>query len=311
MNLSNQNVIHQKIDGVEFLQFRKLLQYQNILSHAYTIGTKVNYRTSTVNKEPLPKEVYKKAIQDYQHLCNAIGEDYKKLVKTNQTHSDHVISIHHKIKENEPDFNLKQYQETDGLITNQPNLLLSTTNADCILLLFFDPIQKVIANIHSGWRGTIQRISAKTIQKMQKEYQCKPQDIICCICPSIRKCHFEVGKEVKDMFWQEFQDLNNIQNQWIEKKKDNQENQPNKNKKNNENKEEKWYIDTIAINQQILKKEGLKPENIIDSGICSVCQQKQIHSYRAEKQDYGLETALIGLRDRVCLCEQFVEKGGK
>ena len=113
---------------------------------------------------------------------------------------------------------------------------------------------------------------------MIKEFECNPKDIICCICPSIRKCHFEVEKDVKDMFENEFKDLENINN-IIEEKIPNA----------------KWNIDTVLINEMILEKQGLKKENIIDSGICSVCNSDLIHSYRVEKKGYGLNTALISL----------------
>ena len=167
------------------------------------------------------------------------------------------------------------------MITNKPNLILSTTNADCILMLFFDPVTKTIANAHSGWKGTLQRISIKTVEKMQKEFNCKPENIICCICPSIRKCHFEVDIDVKEMFKKEFEDIQ------ISKSIDMMEKQKNK---------EKWNIDTVLINKILLEQKGLRPENIIDSGICSVCNSDLIHSYRVEKQGYGLSTAIISLK---------------
>ena len=88
-------------------------------------------------------------------------------------------------------------------------------------------------------------------------------------------------EEVKQSFEEEFKDIGNLSQKEIIK-----ETVPN----------QKWNIDTVKINQIILQKEGLKPENIIDSGICSVCHSKIIHSYRIEKQDYGLNTALIELR---------------
>ena len=113
---------------------------------------------------------------------------------------------------------------------------------------------------------------------MIKEFKCNSKDIICCICPSIRKCHFEVEKDVKDMFENEFKDLENLNN-IIEEKIPNA----------------KWNIDTVLINEMILEKQGLKKENIIDSGICSVCNSDLIHSYRVEKKGYGLNTALISL----------------
>lgn len=278
MDLTNKNVIHVKKNGTEYLQFRKLLEYNDIISHAYSLGIDKNYRTARANKEKLSKEEYDNAIKDYKTLCDAIGVDYINLVKTNQTHTDNVKIVNNKILKNAPDFNLDEYKETDGLITNKQNIVLSATNADCILLLFFDPVKKVIANVHSGWRGTLKRISVKAVEKMVKEFGCREQDIICCMCPSIRKCHFEVDKDVKDMFEQEYKNTKGINLEEIIEEKI---------------KDKKWNIDTILINRIILKNAGLKEENIIDSGLCSVCHSDKIHSYRAEKEGYGLNTALI------------------
>lgn len=277
MDLSNENIIHIKNNGIEYIQFKRLLEYQDIINHAYSLGTNVNFRTARANKQSLEKEEYERAINDYKKLCNSIGSNYINVVKTNQQHTSNVKVVKEKVNKSEPDFNLSQYFETDGLVTNKRNLMLSTTNADCILLLFFDPVKKVIANTHSGWKGTLQRISVKTVQKMEEEFCCNPEDIICCICPSIRKCHFEVDKDVKDLFEKEFIDLD------LEEIIEKQENK------------DKWNIDTVLINQIILEREGLKKENIIDSGICSVCNSDIIHSFRVEKEGYGLNTALIEL----------------
>ena len=271
MDLSNENVVHVKKDGMEFLQFRRLLEYREI-NHAYSLGIDRNYRTTR-------QDTYQQAINDYEVLCHAINSKTENLVKTNQDHTDQVKVVKKKINSNQPDFNLEEYAKTDGLVTNLPNIMLSTTNADCILLLFFDPVKKVIANSHSGWKGTLQRISVKTVRKMKETFDCNPEDVICCICPSIRKCHFEVERDVKEKFEKEFEDIEEI-NEII------QETIPNK----------KWNIDTVKINQILLQKEGLKPENIIDSKICSVCQSDFIHSYRVEKEGYGLNTAVIELK---------------
>ena len=271
-DLSNENIIHVKRSGIEYLQFRKLLEYSDIINHAYGIGLEKNYRTSS-------EDEYEKTVNDYKNLCNEIGINYKDIVKPNQNHTKTVKRVDGKIKKELPDFNLEQYNETDGLMTNKPNLTLATTNADCILFILFDPVKKVIANVHSGWRGTLQRISIEAINKMKQEYNCNPQDIICCICPSIRKCHFEVEKDVQELFYDEFKELEEI-NKIIVKI-------PGK---------EKWTIDTIEINKIILKQAGLKEKNIIDSGICSVCDSDLIHSFRVEGKEYKLNTALVELR---------------
>ena len=277
-DLSNENVIHIVKDGVQYLQFRKLLEYSDILAHGYSLGIDKNFRTARAkNAEPITKEELEEAKKDYSDLCNALEMNYIDVVKPNQAHTKNVKKVEKHININEPDFNLKEYDLTDGLITNKPNILLATTNADCILLIFFDPIKKAIANVHSGWKGTLQRISVETLEKMQKEYGSNPKDIICCICPSIRKCHFEVERDVKTLFENEFENLK--LDEIIERKSEN-----------------KWLIDTVKINEEILQKAGLKKENIVDCKICSVCNSDLIHSYRVEKEKYGLATAIIGLK---------------
>lgn len=273
MDLSNENVIHIKRNGLEYLQFKKLLEYED-LTHAYSLGLENNFQITESNDSG--KYTEKETI-DYKKLCDNIGSNYTHLIKPNQHHTNSVKIVNSKEK-NKPYFNMNKYYDTDGLITKQKNVMLATTNADCILLLFYDPVKKVIANTHSGWRGTVQRISVETVKKMKQDFNCNPQDIICCICPSIRKCHFEVDRDVKEIFKNEFKDLENI-NEIIEEKIQNK----------------KWNIDTVLINKILLTREGLKQENIIDSKICSVCNSDLIHSYRAEKNS-SRNTALIEIR---------------
>lgn len=272
INLSNNVVSHIKDNDNEYLQFKRLEKYKDILTHAYSVGIDKNYRTFKANREALEIRDYEKNVNNYKELCKAIKLNSDNLIKANQAHTDNILCVD-KFEKNEK---IDTIEKSDGLITNTKGIVLATTNADCILLLFFDPVKKVIANVHSGWKGTLQRISEKTVGKMVENYGCKPKDIIVCICPSIRKCHFEVGKDVKELFFNEFKNLENI-NEFII------------------NKENKWFIDTVLINKLILKKMGILEENIEDSNICSVCNKDMIHSYRAEGEGYGLATAVIGL----------------
>lgn len=274
-DLSNQNIVHVKNNEIEYIQFRKLLEYKDIINHAYGIGLDRNYRTVKNNGE----EKYNKAINDYKDLCNEIEINYTNCVKPCQEHTKNIRNVKQKMNKGKLDFEQEEYKSTDGLITNQSNIALATTNADCILLMFFDPVKKVIANVHSGWRGTLQRISVKAVNKMKNEYDCDPKDIICCICPSIRKCHFEVHSDVQALYYNEFKNLRELDDIIVPI--------PN---------EEKWTIDTVEINKIILKQAGLKEKNIIDCGICSVCNSNLIHSYRVEKKGYGLGTAIIELK---------------
>lgn len=273
MDLSNENIIHVKNKNIEYLQFKKLLQYSEI-KYAYVIGLDKNFKIFSEPKNNKEKEKNNLSKKSYKEICDELNIKYKNIVNTDQSHTDNIQIIKNKINNDKPDFNL--YKNTDGLITNKKNIILSTINADCILLVFYDPIKKVIANVHSGWRGTIKRISVKTIEKMKEEYNCNPQDIICCMSPSIRKCHFEVDNDVYQIFKNEYKDLKNFDELAI---------------KNND----KWNIDTIEINRTILKNAGLKKENIIDSGICSVCNKNLIHSYRGMGEEAGRATQIISL----------------
>lgn len=260
-DLSNENIVHIKDNGIEYIQFKRLLEYKDNIVHAYTIGIDKNYRRA-------------QAKENYRNLCNCIGINYEKLVYTNQLHTDTVESL----------TEIKDFEQekigVDGLCTDAKGISIATINADCILFLFYDPIKNVIANVHSGWKGTLQRIAIKAVEKMKKEYGCNPKDIICGVSPSIRKCHFEVEKDVKELFEKEFKDIESISD-IIEETKPNQ----------------KWHIDTVLINQILLKRAGLLEKNIIDSNLCSVCNKEQIHSFRVEKEGYGVETAIIGLKE--------------
>ena len=93
MDLSNENVIHIKKEGQEFLQFKKLLEYSDIISHAYSLGVDKNYRTFRPNKTSLPKEEYEKNIGNYKSFCEANDLNYKNIIKASQAHTDIVKKV--------------------------------------------------------------------------------------------------------------------------------------------------------------------------------------------------------------------------
>ena len=261
-NLGNDNIIIKKGDGIEYIQFKRLLEHG--IKHAYTLKCDgINFRSDSEEE----KESYKK-------LFESVGLDIKTYVKPQQRHTDKVTCIDKVMK-------IEDLLETDGLITNKENITLVTTNADCILFLFFDPTKKVIANVHSGWRGTFQKIGEKAIIKMIEEYNCNPEDIEIYIWPSIRKCHFEVDEDVKNECENIFGYTGKV-NEFIEKGEVKEEKQ-------------KYFIDTVLINKILLKKQGIKENNIYDCDICSVCNSDKIRSYRVEGKDFKLATSIISM----------------
>ncbi len=268
-DLSNENIIHIKKDNVEYLQFKKLNKYSDILTHCFTLR-ELDFKGFNDYKEN--KDFI---TENYNKICNALDLKYEYICRPNQTHTKNVKCVY----EGDEGIYLDKFKNVDALVTNKKNKALVLAFADCMPLVFFDPIKKVIANTHSGWRGTLKRISEETVKCMIKEYNSNPENIICLIGPTIRKCHFEVDKDVKDLFYNEFKNLENIDN-YITK----------------QNEKEKYNIDAVQINKQMLLDLGLKQKNIIDSKICTVCNKDKIHSYRADKENSGRNIMLICLK---------------
>lgn len=264
-NLNNDNIIHEIYDDIEIIKFKKLMEFPELI-HCYTLR-KHNCNldiTKPENKENL-KECYRK-------ISKILKTNEENIVQPYQTHTDNIEIV---------EITKTSYKEVDGLITDKKDILFATTSADCISLLFYDPNKKVISNIHSGWRGTVKKIGKKAVKMMIDKYNSDPKDIICCICPSIRKCHFEVDSDVMEIFEKEFKYTGRI-DEIIEKV-------------NIIENKQKYYIDTVLINKIILEEIGLDKNNIIDSGICTVCNSDSFHSYRVDRNKSGRNAAFIGL----------------
>ena len=275
MNSENDNVvIYNSKDGFNYLQFKRLLNLG--INHAYSLKPHAfNTRPGVVSDETL-----KKSVKNYKEFCQVLGLDSNMLVKPNQTHTNIVKDV--KNVPNDISIEEDELKNVDGLVTNVKGVSLASVNADCILLLMYDPIKKVIANIHSGWKGTFGKIAVNGINKMVDEYGCNPEDIIVCICPSIRKCHFEVKEDVKNMCESIFKYTNKLDEIIEYIGKDAEQN-------------DKWKIDTVLITKILLKDCGIKEENIEDCGICSMCNSKIVNSRRADGENFGLGTAIISL----------------
>lgn len=265
MNFTNKVIVQQNINGTEFIQFRKLLEFPNV-SHCYTLRKNgINIQVKDGNKCEL--------IESYKKVAKALNFDYNNIVKPHQTHTDKVEVV---------DNTTKEFDKVDGIITNKKDIFLCTTSADCTSLFFYDDNKKVVADVHSGWKGTLQKIGKKAVEKMEKEFGCNPKDIICCIGPCIQKCHFEVDEDVMNLFKNEFEYTGRI-TEIIAKGRRIEEKQ-------------KYNIDTTLINKLILQEVGVLSENIIDSDICTVCHSDAFHSYRTDKEKSGRNGAFIGMQ---------------
>ena len=146
----------------------------------------------------------------------------------------------------------------DALWTEEP-LALAIKVADCIPLSLIDEKNHVIANVHSGWRGTVQNIAAATLDVVPLD----PKSTTAWIGPSIRVCCFEVGEEVAGQF-----DARYV----------------------HRDRGPKAHVDTAAVVADVLRGRGI--ERVIDTGLCTRCEGSIFHSYRRDKRG-GRNLAIV------------------
>lgn len=163
--------------------------------------------------------------------------------------------------------------EFDGLVTDQVGPVLGAFAADCIPLLFADPVARVIGSAHAGWRGTVHGVATNVISRMG-ELGSRPQNVRVALGPSIGACCFEVGPEVVDEFRQVFGDVPGMV--VAGPKKD--------------------HIDLRVAMRAQLERAGVRPENIDASPPCTRCEAERFFSYRRDGKDGGVHMGFIALR---------------
>lgn len=214
--------------------------------------------------------------ENYNILFSALGLDPQKAVFSQQTHTCNLRVV----KSNDLGKGIvkeRDYTDIDGLITNLKGVTLVTHFADCVPLLFYDPVTEVIAASHAGWRGTVQEIGKKTVEAMASIFGSNPSDIKVGIGPSIcRKCY-----EVDDAVLNEFKKLEYIKKDDVFKDKSNG----------------KYMLDLWTANRLILENAGIKRENICVTDLCTSCNSNYFHSHRATGGNRGLIAAVIALKD--------------
>jgi len=216
-------------------------------------------------------------MENYRRMAAVLGVDEKRMVLSYQTHTTNVRLVTMEdagkgiVKE-------RDYKDIDGLITNVPGITLVTFFADCVPLYFLDPVHKAIGLSHSGWRGTVSRMGAVTIDKMKEAFGTRAEDLLVCIGPSICGECYEVGEEVALEFKKAF-----VKENWsqILRKKDNG----------------KFMLDLWKANEILLIEAGVKPENIETTDICTHCNSDYLFSHRTCGNERGNLAAFLSLKE--------------
>ena len=211
--------------------------------------------------------------ENYRRFCRAVGTDVNRLVTTSQVHGDVIRTA--TSKDIKSDLFLPNGYECDGLITNEPGLALTIYSADCIPVLLYDPVKRVIAAVHAGWRGTAQDIAGKAIRKMQQEYGCLPENILSAIGPGISQCCFETHSDVPDAMTEALGDFVKPHILCLENGK--------------------FKVDLKGINAALLTRAGVSPDHIEISADCTACLNEKYWSHRVTQGQRGSQAAMIQL----------------
>lgn len=217
-----------------------------------------------------------KVMENHRRFAAAVGYPVDSLVFSDQVH-DTVIRRVDSSDCGKGILRSSDIKGVDGLVTDDPGVVLMTFFADCVPLFFYDRKHHAIGAVHSGWRGTAGRIGAKAVDVMGQEFGTKPEDLVAVIGPSICQACYEVSEDVAEAFRREF-----AKGQWEELLIAKPQG--------------KYQLDLWRANEILLQEAGIPAGQIQVSGMCTCCHADVLFSHRASGGKRGNLAGAITLR---------------
>ncbi len=234
-----------------------------LIKHAFStrLGGVSSCAYESLNLSVLTSDKLENVWENRKRFLNAVGIEQDRVVGAHQVHHDTIYQVTTKDKGAGAYDPQTVIPDTDALMTNETGLALTAFFADCVPVLFLDPVKKVIALAHAGWKGTVAKIAAKTAEAMMQTYGCAKNDILVAIGPSIGPCHYEVDKPVIEKVREAFPDY------WTELFA-------------GLNDEGHGYLNLWEANFRQLRDDGIPAGNISTAGLCTNCNQDLFFSHR-------------------------------
>lgn len=254
-----------------------ILDQTGIVEHCFTtrLGGISEGVCSSLNLSFSRGDDPKAVMENYRRVAEVFGKTVDDFVCTDQTHTTTVLQV----GKDEKGYGVtreKPYTDVDGLITNEPGVILSTFYADCVPLYFVDPVHKAIGLSHSGWRGTVGRMGQKTLEAMAEAYDTKPEDVYAAVGPSICQECYEISEDVAMHFYTEFDGHGD--EILITKGSG------------------KYQLDLWKTNEIVLLEAGIKPEHLVVTNVCTCCNSEVLFSHRASQGKRGNLAAFLMLK---------------
>jgi YfiH family protein len=254
-----------------------LLEETGFVEHCFTtrLGGVSEGMYSTLNFSVVRGDEPEAVLENYRRVAEAFGKTVDDFVCTDQTHTTNVLQVGvaelgYGVTKERP------YTDIDGLITNEPGVILSTFYADCVPLYFVDPVHKAIGLSHSGWRGTVGRMGQKTLEAMTAAYGTNPKDVYAAVGPSICQDCYEISEDVAEHFYKEFEGHGD---------------EILINKGNG-----KYQLNLWKTNEIVLLEAGILPEHLAVTNICTCCNSDILFSHRASQGKRGNLAAFMMIK---------------
>lgn len=271
---------HFLIDNDDILYFTfNGLENTGIVKHCFSsrLGGVSKGHLSTMNLSYTRGDEKECVDENYCRIARVLGCEIEDIVCSDQTHTINVRKVTADDK-GKGIVKPKDYKDIDGLITNESGIALATFYADCVPLYIVDPVHHAIGLSHSGWRGTVKRMGAVTLKKMEEEYGTKPQDVYVAIGPSICQDCYEVSKDVADEFREAFLAQRDEDKLLYQKS------------------EEKFLLNLWYANYCVFREAGVPEKNIEVTDVCTCCNPDILFSHRASKGMRGNLGAFLMLK---------------
>ena len=277
-NRSPERMFPEKHNGVVLLKFPGL-EHTGLIRQGFTtrIGGVSEGHLSSMNVSFTRGDREEHVQENLRRVGEALGVSRERMVFSKQTHTTNVKLV------TEADCGKGvvrplDYDDVDGLITDVPGICLVTMYADCVPLYFVDPVHRAIGLSHSGWRGTVNKMGAETVRRMQECFGTRPEDIFAAIGPSICQDCYEVTGDVIDEFRSHFSE-----DHWGELFY--------------QTDEEHFQLNLWRANEIVLSEAGIPASRIETARVCTCCNSEILFSHRASHGKRGNLGAFLVLKE--------------
>jgi YfiH family protein len=172
--------------GIPFYRFSSLTSFPNLEHAVFTRHGGISKGAfSSLNVRFGIGDSIENVIHNREKIAKVLTINSTQIISANQTHSDQIAFIKSGENLTFAKNSVGELENCDALITDQEGVFIMIQVADCQALFFYDPVQKVIAGVHAGWKGLLNEIIPKTIKAMQVKFACDPQNLIVSISPSL------------------------------------------------------------------------------------------------------------------------------